>query len=60
MRAIKIYTTLDQEISIKQINDEQVVLEVNNLPVIVLSNDELIGLSNACEQIYEVINNDNC
>ena len=55
MKAVKLYTNLDKEISIEQINKNQVAIFNNNFPVIILDNTELEGLSNACLSLKNAI-----
>jgi hypothetical protein len=55
MKIVSFYTELNQVVVIKQINNEQVIVEVNALPVIILNNKELGGFSEACTSLQEEI-----
>jgi hypothetical protein len=55
MKIVSFYTELNQEIVIKQINNEQVTIEVNALPIIILNNKELGGFSKACTSLQKEI-----
>ena len=55
MKAISLYNEFNQGIDIIQINDNQVVIEVNQLPVIILNKEELSGFAKACIDLQEVI-----